>query len=275
MAHSTSTRLTDDGIELFEQYWQPEEKPKAVICLIHGLGEHSSRYMHVADFFTAHGYIVAAFDLRGHGRSKGQRGHYPSLDAAMTEIKSFTENMEKAYPNLPIFLYGHSLGGVLVLNYALRNKNHLCAVIATSPGLATGEKVAPWKLTLGKMLYSLLPTFSMANGLDVDNISRDKEVVRKYISDPLVHNQITARFGLDFINAGIWAQEHAAEFPLPLLLQYGSADHIVSGEAIRSFSHKVPDITYREWDGQFHELHNEPEKEQFLKFTENWMQSQI
>lgn len=271
MAHNTSTRLTDGGIEIFEQYWQPDGKPKAVICLIHGLGEHSSRYQHLAEYYIKNGYLVAAYDLRGHGRSKGQRGHYPSLDSAMADIKIFTEKLEKDHPDLPIFLYGHSLGGVLVLNYVLRNRNHLTGVIATSPGLVTGQKVAPWKLTLGKMLYSVMPTFTMPNGLDVQNISRDKEVVKKYISDPLVHDKITARFGLDFINAGAWVLEHAAEFPLPLLLQYGSGDHIVSSEAIRTFANLAPGVTYREWDGHYHELHNEPEKEEFFNYTEQWM----
>jgi alpha-beta hydrolase superfamily lysophospholipase len=275
MAHSTSTRINDDGMEIFEQYWQPEGKPEAVICLIHGLGEHSSRYQHLADFYNRKGYLVASYDLRGHGRSKGQRGHYPSLEAAMDDIRIVTEKVENSYPEVPVFLYGHSLGGVMVLNYVMRYKNHITAVIATSPGLATGQKVAPWKLTLGKLLYSTVPTFSMPNGLDVENISRDKEVVRKYISDPLVHNKITARFGLDFINAGAWALDHAAEFPLPLLLQYGSGDHIVSGDAIRTFARRAPNVTYREWDGCFHELHNEPEKEEFFDFSEQWIQTQL
>ena len=93
----------------------------------------------------------------------------------------------------------------------------------------------------------------------------------KYISDPLVHDKVTARFGLDFINAGAWVLEHAAEFPLPLLLQYGSGDHIVSGEAIRTFANHAPGVTYHEWDGHFHELHNEPEKEEFFNFTEQWI----
>ncbi len=275
MAHSTSTRRTNDGIEIFEQSWQPETKPKAAICLIHGLGEHSSRYQHLAEFYNKKGYFVAACDLRGHGKSGGQRGHYPSLEAAMQEIKDFTEKVENDHPGLPVFLYGHSLGGVLVLNYILRNKNHIFAVIATSPGLATGQKVAAWKLSLGKMLYSAIPTFSMPNGLDVDNISRNKEVVKKYITDPLVHNKITARFGLDFINAGAWILDHAEEFRLPILLQYGSGDHIVSGDAIRTFARKAPNVTYREWNGCFHELHNEPEKEDFFNFSENWMQSKL
>jgi acylglycerol lipase len=275
MSYNSSTRQTKENIELFQQIWQPDGDIKAVICLIHGLGEHSSRYKHVAEYYQSKGYVVSAFDLRGHGKSQGQRGHYPSLEIALDDIRVFIDSTIAQFPGKPVFLYGHSLGGVMVLNYALKIKNNLTGVIATSPGLATGDKVAPWKLSLGKLLYSIMPTFSMANGLDVENISRDKEVVRKYKADPLVHDQITARFGLDFLNAGLWASEHAKEFKLPLLLMYGTGDHIVSGDAVRAFAASAPNVTFREWDGYFHELHNEPEKAEVFAFTDLWIQSQI
>lgn len=275
MKHIESTRKTEDGMMLYEQTWLPDGDPRGVICLIHGLGEHSTRYEHVAQYYTTKGYIMTAFDLRGHGKSSGQRGHYPSLDAAMDDIDGFIKDTATKYPGLPAFLYGHSLGGVMVINYALRKKNTLTAVIATSPGLATGEKVAAWKLSLGKLLYSVVPTFSMPNGLDVDNISQDRSVVEMYKTDPLVHDKVTARFGLDFINAGSWAIEHANEFTLPLLLMYGTDDHIVSGDAIRLFASKTPTVTYHEWLGSFHELHNEPTKEEYFNFTEKWVQSQL
>ena len=99
---------------------------------------------------------------------------------------------------------------------------------------------------------------------------------QKYISDPLVHDRSAARFGLDFINAGAWVLEHAAEFPLPLLLQYGTGDHIVSGEAIRTFADHAPGVTYHQWDGFISiELHNEPEKRRFFDFTEQWMDTRL
>ncbi len=275
MSYNTSTSQTKVDNELFQQIWQPDGEIKAVICLIHGLGEHSSRYAHVAEYFRSKGYVVAAFDLRGHGKSQGQRGHYASLETALDDIRVFIDSTIAQFPGKPVFLYGHSLGGVMVLNYALKIKNSLTGVIATSPGLAAGDKVAPWKLSLGKLLYSIVPTFSMANGLDVENISRDKDVVRKYKADPLVHDKITARFGLDFLNAGLWASEHAKEFKLPLLLMYGTGDHIVSCEAIRAFATSAPNVTFHEWDGYFHELHNEPEKAEVFEFTDQWMQSQI
>jgi alpha-beta hydrolase superfamily lysophospholipase len=197
------------------------------------------------------------------------------MEIAFKDLAEFLVQSKIKYPNLPLFLYGHSLGGAIVLNYALRFKPDLAGIIATSPGLATGEKVASWKLTLGKLLYSLMPTFSMPNGLDVDNISRDKEVVKRYKEDPLVHNKVSARFGLDFINAGTWASEHAAEFSLPLLLLYGTGDHIVSADAIHAFAEKAPGITFKEWDGYYHELHNEPEKGEVLDYIDQWINSKM
>jgi alpha-beta hydrolase superfamily lysophospholipase len=153
MSYNSSTRQTKENIELFQQIWQPDGDIKAVICLIHGLGEHSSRYKHVAEYYQSKGYVVAVFDLRGHGKSQGQRGHYPSLEIALDDIRVFIDSTIAQFPGKPVFLYGHSLGGVMVLNYAIKIKNNLTGVIATSPGLATGDKVAPWKLSWQVVIF--------------------------------------------------------------------------------------------------------------------------
>ncbi|MGB2782801.1 MAG: alpha/beta hydrolase, partial [Atribacterota bacterium] len=117
MKHTEFKLKTFDGLLLFGQSWQPESKPKAVICLVHGLGEYSGRYTHVADALTLAGYALISFDLRGHGKSEGPRGHTPSYEALMKDISSLLEVTNKQFPQLPSFLYGHSLGGNLVLNY--------------------------------------------------------------------------------------------------------------------------------------------------------------
>ena len=275
MTIQTSTRIATDGIELFQQTWVPAIKAKAVVCLIHGLGEHSSRYMHFFQFLNGHGYIVTALDLRGHGKSGGQRGHSPSYDHMMDDIQAFVESTRDAYPGLPLFLYGHSMGGSLVLNLLLRRPVKVKGAVVSAPGLATGEKVAAWKTTMGKILYNLYPTFSMPNGLDLENLSRDPQVKEKYVADPLVHKLISARFGLDFIASGQWALENAENLSSPILLMYGSKDHLVAGDAIRSFAKKAPGVTYKEWDGFFHEIHNEPEKEQVFDTTLQWLDNRL
>jgi len=274
MEHSEFNWRTADGLQLFAQGWQPEGVPRAVVCLVHGLGEHSGRYAHVAAALTQAGYALLGFDLRGHGKSEGARGHAPSYDALRDDIAHLLEEAVQRFPFHPCFLYGHSLGGTLALNYALRRRPQLAGVIATAPLLRTAFAPPAWKLTLGRLLYNLWPALPMGNELDPQGLSHDSEVVRAYSNDPLVHARISARLGMDMLWAGEWALEHAAEFPLPLLLMHGGADPLCSAEASRQFADRVPgDCTFKLWDGFYHEIHNEPEKEQVFDFMIAWLQA--
>jgi len=273
MQHSEYFWTTNDNVKIFGQEWKPEGKQKAAIALIHGLGEHSGRYEPVAEVFTKAGYSLTAFDLRGHGKSGGVRGHSPSYQAIMDDISHNINLAKEHFPGLPVFLYGHSLGGNLGLYYCLTQKPDLKGAIITSPGLGTSEPVPPVKLALGKLLYNLLPATQMDNGLDRTGLSRDPEVEKKYSADPLVHPKISARLALDIFKYGQYSLDHAAEFPIPLLLMQGTADRIVNPRLTKMFANAAPlsKITYKEWDGFYHELHNEPEKEQVLKTMLDWM----
>lgn len=275
MQHFEFSWNAEDGVNLFAQGWQPSSGPIGVVCLVHGLGDHSGRYAHVAEALTQAGFALLSFDLRGHGRSGGPRGHSPSFDAMMEDIGNFLEGAGKRYPDKACFLYGHSLGGNLVINYVLRRRPALAGVVATSPGLKAAAKLPSWKLSLGKITYSLWPTLQMSNGLDLSGLSRDPSVVAAYKQDPLVHDRVSARFGLDFLQAGEWALAHAAEFPLPLLVVQGSQDRLVSAEASRQFAQKAPECTFKLWEGFYHETHNEPEKSEVLAFTIDWMKERI
>jgi acylglycerol lipase len=271
MQHFEFGWKTGDSLQLYAQGWQPETEPKGIVCLVHGLGEHSGRYTHLAAFLNQAGYALLAFDLRGHGKSQGQRGHAPSYEALMEDISHFLEEAAKGYPDRPCFLYGHSLGS-MVINYALHRHPQLAGAIVTGPAFRPAFEPPAWKLTLGKILYNLWPTFSMSNELDRQALSRDPQVVRAYNDDPLVHDRLTARFGMDFLQAGLWALEHAAEFPLPLLLMHGGADRITSAQASREFAAKAGDrCTLKIWDGFYHEIHNEPEKEQVFAYLLEWL----
>ncbi|GAG77006.1 unnamed protein product [marine sediment metagenome] len=146
MKHSEFEFKTFDGLSLFAQSWQPESQPQAVICLIHGMGEHSGRYAHVADRLTKAGYTIFTFDLRGHGKSEGPRGHTPSYEALMQDISSLLEVANKQFPQLSSFLYGHSLGGNLVLNYILRHQPQLEGVIVSDPWLRLAFEPPRFKL---------------------------------------------------------------------------------------------------------------------------------
>ena len=273
MVTTNSIWQAPDGVKLFARSWLSDSPARAAVVLVHGLGEHCARYDHVAAAFNAQGIAVYGFDHRGHGRSPGIRGHIPSFDAVFGDIDHFIDAARTAHPGKPIFLYGHSLGGLLVLNYGLVRKAELSGVICTSPGLGTGEPVAGAKLLAAKVLYTLVPTFTLTNGLDTQNLSHDQAVIQAYTSDPLVTPMISARLGLDLLNTGKWVIDHASEWTLPLLLMQGTADHLVSPQATARFAAAVPQklITYKEWEGLFHEIHNEFEKEQVIQVMLEWL----
>ena len=274
MKHFEFEWQTADGLQLFAQGWQPQAEIQAVVCLVHGLGEHSGRYAHVAATLTQASYALLAFDLRGHGKSQGQRGHAPSYEALVDDIAHLLEEATKRFSNQPCFLYGFSMGGNLVLNYALRRRPQLAGVIATSPWLRLAFEPPAWKLTLGKVMNNLWPSFSMATGLDINASSHDPEIVQSYNNDPLTHNRISIRMFVNISQAAQWALQHAAQFPLPLLLMHGGADRLTSVEASRQFADHVPgDCTFKLWEGLYHEIHNEPEQQEVFNFTIAWLQA--
>jgi alpha-beta hydrolase superfamily lysophospholipase len=276
MQHFEFGWQTEDGLQLYAQGWQPETEPQGVICLVHGLGEHSGRYAHLAAFLNQAGYALLAFDLRGHGKSEGQRGYAPSYEALLDDIAHLLEEAAARYPDRPRFLYGHSLGGNLVITYALRRRLQLAGVIATGPLFRPAFEPPAWKLTLAKIMYSLWPTLTMANELDRQALSRDPEVVRAYNEDPLVHDRLTPRLTIDMLQSGLWALEHAAEFPLPLLLMHGSDDRLTSAQASREFAAQAGHrCTLKMWDGFYHEIHNEPEQGEVFGCLVEWLNSNL
>ena len=265
-----------DGLDMYARGWVPEGKPKAVICLLHGLGEHIGRYEHVAEAMTQKGYAMLGFDLRGHGKSGGQRGHTPSYDALMDDITAFLAQVEERYPGIPRFLYGHSMGGNLALNYVLRHTPDLNGIITTGTWLKLAFQPPASKVALGKMMNNVLPGFSQTNGLETAALSRDVAVVTAYVSDPLVHNKISARLFISIFENGLLALEHAAEFPLPLLLMHGAADRVISVEACKEFAEKAgKKVTFKLWEDFYHEIHNEPGKAEVFKFMTDWLDAQL
>lgn len=264
-----------DGIDLFVRGWEPETKPKAVVALIHGHGEHVGRYEHVAKAMTDAGYVFAGFDLRGHGKSSGIRGHFPSWEAVMQDIRDFFTLLTTRTPDLPQFLYGHSLGGLIVLTYALQNKTKLNGIIATGAGLRSQVHDQKAKVTIAKALGSLAPTVLIPSGLDISILSRDPAVIKAYNSDPLTHDRMSLGFGKAGLNATEYAWAHAEEFSLPLLIMHGAADRNTYPHGSADFSKLASknnkDVTLKLWDGMYHEVHNEPEKEQVIQFMIDWL----
>ena len=277
MKHFETSWKAHDGLEVFAQGWEPTVlQPKGVVCLVHGLGEHTSRYAHVAEAFSREGLILFGPDLRGHGRSSGKRGHINSIEDFMTVIDQLLEQARNRYPNLPIILYGHSLGGVLVLHYTLLRKPNIKGVIATSSGLRTALEDQKVKVLLAKVLGSVAPSVTIPSGLDPKTISRDEKVIQAYINDPLVHDQMSFGFGKIMIGVTSWTLAHASEFPLPLLLMHGKEDHLTFSAGSSEFAAPLKErCTLVLWDGAYHELHNEPEKAEVFKTMALWMDARL
>jgi alpha-beta hydrolase superfamily lysophospholipase len=264
-----------DGISFYGQGWAPEN-PKAAVCLVHGLGEHSGRYAHLGKAYARSGYAVLSFDLRGHGKSGGARGHAPSIEAFMKDIDRLFEEARKRYPGLPLFMYGHSLGGILTLSYILRRKPDLKGVVTSAAGLRNAVMEQKGKVAMAKLFGSLLPSVAIPSGLDPHTISRDPEVVKRYVNDPLVHDKLSFGMGKALLAAIPWAFEHASEFSLPLLVMHGSQDRLGYPSGSQEFASRVTgDCTFKSWEGLFHELHNEPEQEDVFKFVINWMDAHL
>lgn len=265
-----------DGLDLHARRWEPEGGLRGAVCLVHGFGEHTGRYRHLAAHLTGAGYALAAFDLRGHGRSGGQRGHTPSYQVLQDDIDLLLEEARRLYPGLPLFLYGHSMGGNLALNYALRRKPQIMGVVATSPWLRLAKNPPSILLLAGRVMDRFMPSFSQPNNLDAKGLSRDPEAVRGYDSDPLVNRMISTRLFFSIHDAGLWALENAGEFPLPLLIMHGGADPVTSPGASIQFAQRVEgDCTLKIWDGLYHELHNEPQKHEIIQFIVNWLDNHM
>lgn len=266
------------GVRLFGWQWLPDDQGACtgVVCIIHGIGEHSGRYAHLVNHLLRQGYAVAAIDQIGHGRSDGQRGHASRYEGLMENIERLIGKVKGDYPALPVFLLGHSWGGNQVLNFVLRRRPALRGVIALSPWLKLGFDPPVWKLLLGKGMKSVYPAFSQSSELAVHFISRDPEVVEAYRRDPLVHDRISASLFMDSHAAARWALDHAAEFPLPLLLIHGTDDKLVSPEGTREFAGRLKNnVTLKLLDGVYHETHNDLGKEAVFAAITDWLQAQV
>lgn len=276
MRHSEEKFRGAGHLELYYQCWHPKELARAAIAIVPGLGDHSGRYTNISNHLVPRGYAIYAFDLRGNGRSPGQRGYVKEWKEFRDDVASFLALIRDREPRTPIFLFGESLGGVIVLDYCLRRPQGLSGLICAAPALGKiGISRLLWMLA--RILNRVLPRFSLSTGLDYSNLSRDPEVVKAFQQDPLAHCRGTARLAIELRRAIEWIHAHADELKLPLLIVHGKADRIASPNGSRDFIRKVtfPDKNLREYEGGYHELYNDIIKDRVLADTEQWLESHL
>ncbi|MBA3894801.1 MAG: alpha/beta hydrolase [Gemmatimonadales bacterium] len=264
------------GLSLFRRTWRPVAGARAVLINIHGLGDHSGLYPSLVEHFTARGIAVYGFDVRGNGRSPGQRAYVERWDEYREDLECFVGTVGRDEPGLPVFLLGNSLGGLIVLDYALHRPDGLRGVIAASPPLGRLGVPAPL-LMLGRVLSRFWPRFSLRTGMDLSGLARDPAVIEAVLADPLFHRVGTARLSTEVTAAIARVQEAAPRFPLPLLLLHGSADRMVVPDGSRAFAARVghPDHELREYPGAYHVLFADVDRERVLTDVEQWIAARL
>ena len=275
--HSTLT--TPDGTTLHVTDYLPDTStaPAASIVLMHGLGEHSGRYQHVAAFFCARGFAVRAYDHRGHGRSGGARGDVPQEDTLLNDAVQVIAdwNQKRGASAAPPFLLGHSMGGLFAARFAVAQLLPLSGLILSSPALALPLS-APQKLLL-KILSTIAPGLAVGNGLKQRYLSHDAAVVEAYRTDTLVHNKITARLLLAMLAAIAVAQRDAKLLQIPTLLVFAGDDHLVDPAGSPAFfkSLKSEVGTLHCYEHLYHEIFNELDAKPVFADVGNWLETQI
>lgn len=266
-----------EGISLLGRCWSPSQNPRAVVALVHGISEYSGRYSAVVDGLTAAGFVVCAFDLRGHGRSEGQRGHIDRWSQYRGDVMAYLEQVKPRYPGLPVFIYGHSLGALIVTEYVLSHPAGLDGMIVSGiPLRPTGVAKKPLVL-LARTLSHVWPRFSVSLGVDGTRLSRDPAMVNAYDEDPLVHHTATARWGTETLDAIDRVKSRMSEIGLPILILHGEEDPVnaVQGskELFAGVSSKDKELHL--YPGGKHEPHNDIVREQVVSDVETWLTREL
>lgn len=262
--------------QFYGQYFTPSTI-KGVVILVHGMGEHSGRYTEfVIPKLVEQNLAVITYDQFGHGKTSGKKGHNPNFEALLDTLTKITEQAKEIFGDIPTFLYGHSMGGNVVINYILRRQHNFKGIVATSPLLRLAFQPPKWKLTVGKVIQKIAPSITMPSELDVNSISRDLVEVEKYIDDPLVHDKISPNYSLAIFEAGEWAIANANKLTTPMLVIHGTGDKITDYKASQEFVDNTNGkATLKLFDNGYHELHNDLEKETFINILTQWIINNI
>jgi acylglycerol lipase len=266
----------EGGLEIYWQAWLPEGEPRAVIVLAHGASEHGGRYAWTGEELNKRGYAVYAIDHRGHGRSAGDRAVIDRMHNAVEDLHTLVERAQGAYPGRPLVLLGHSMGGAVALAYTAEHEDALDALVL-SGALAVLEAASPVQRVAGRVLSVVAPSLGVV-AIDSSAVSRDPEVVADYDADPLnYHGKLPARTVAELSRAIDRFPDAVTHFRLPMLVMHGTADRLVpiAGSEMVVDRAGSDDKTFKRYDGLFHEILNEPERQQVLDDIADWLDARF
>jgi alpha-beta hydrolase superfamily lysophospholipase len=277
MQSSEGTFQGDAGLELYYQSWQPQDEPKAVLVIIHGVAEHSNRYLNLVDNLVPEGYAIYSYDQRGHGKSPGQRGYIESWDEYRSDLNLFLELVQSREPALPVYIYGHSQGALIVLDYLIMEHSSLSGTIVSGSPLASDDAASPLLVASAKILSRVWPTFSLDSPINPAQLSCDARVVKKYQDDPAVFKILTARWGTEYLKTQNMVRENAAAIDLPILILHGGEDSLCNPKGSQYLYDQVSsaDKTLKIYPSYFHEIHNEPGHITVIQEMNEWISQRL
>lgn len=277
MKQSEGTFLTMDNNKLFTRSWASED-PVGNFVIIHGFGTHSGRYQQLASDLNSNNISCYSFDLRGHGKSPGQRGYIKDFNQYYDDINTFINQIPKSKKDIPMFLFGHSLGGLLAFRFMqISPSAPVNGVILSSPLFGIGVEIPPIKRMAAPLLKTFLPKLTLNNEIDPNFISHDPLIVKRYIEDPMVHDRVSGTYFyylLDEMGKGL---QKAPLWKCPILIQYAGDDKIASPSATEKVCSVISPkfITQKKYDGFYHEIFNEVERDRPVKDLIQWIKQKL
>ena len=264
---------------LYFRHWPTalDAPAKAVVMLVHGLGEHCQRYDHLASHLNLAGYALSSMDLPGHGKSDGERGHINSFTDYESAVLALHARTKVLYPDTPIFLLGHSMGGLIATKFLLGHQDKFAGAMLSGAAIQSPQEPPSWQIAIIKVIAKLFPKAQVL-ALDASAVSRDPAVVEKYMNDPLISQaKLSAKFLASMTNTMQECKDNAKLINVPIKIMHGSADVMTAPEGSQLLHDTVEskDKTINLYDGLYHEIFNEPEKEQIFAELVSWMDSRI
>ncbi len=268
--------VSKDRLQFFAHTWQPEKTPKAVIILVHGFGEHCMRYTPYFELLVKEGFAVLGFDIRGHGQTEGKRGTIASYNALLDDIEMALQKAKELFSDKPQFIYGHSMGGNLALNYLLRRQHKINGAIISSPWLGLTNEPNIVLKGIVSILKKILPNMTIDSGLKTEHMSTIKQEVEKYRTDPLNHGRISFRLFSEITNSGLWAIENSNKLKTPALIIHSTHDLITSPIASeKAAQNNKEKIELIKWENCYHELHNDTKRTEVAKTVTDWINKNL
>ncbi len=265
------------GSRIYYQSWTPESDLKAVLLIAHGLAEHSGRYLNVVNHFVPLGYAIYGIDYLGHGKSDGTRAFVQTFDDYLDTLATYHSMVESWHPDKPIFLVGHSMGGLIAPLFSLSHKPNLAGLIVSGPASKVPDEISPLLILMSKLLAVILPKAGVQS-VDAEGVSRDPAVVQAYENDPLVYRgKATARLAAELLKAMQRLRLEAAEIVMPVLIMQGSEDKLVDPDGAQLLHDIIgsSDKTLKIYPGLYHEIFNEPERDQVFADMQAWLGEHI